>query len=798
MTEKDKSLEMLEYPQVREILAGFTSFPASYDMVINLQPLTDFKQVSLLLKQSAEARHLLTLEPGISVGAVLDVRETVKMAALGKILEPQRLIEIQKTLAAIHQLRGRLATFSDQCPLLWSIASHTVELRRIEKNITDCITPTGEVHDKASPKLTTVRRQLKEAREKLLERLNAIIQSPRGKKIIQEPIITEREGRYVILVKTELKKEIKGIVHDVSNTGATAFIEPLTTMELGNTIRELVTGERREIERILGNLSNDVGLHKADISGNIRLVAELDTALAKARFAKKIKATEPVLTEFDKTGKGKGSESTGLLRLTEARHPLLGKKAIPLSVEIGHDFSILVITGPNTGGKTVALKTIGLLSLMAQAGIPIPASAKSIIPVFNGIFTDIGDEQSIEQTLSTFSWHMGNVVHIINNATEKSLVLLDELGTSTDPTEGSALARSILRYFLSKKVMTVATTHFSDLKTFAYSATGMQNASLDFDSVTLTPMYHLTVGIPGGSNALATATRLGLPPEIISDAREMISKGARELENLLSDLMVEKQKYEILRQNLEEDTQKVEIQKKQLEKELRRLKTEEHRLIEETRDGIVRKTAELHKEIRQATAELRKEEKSREKIEQAKRALKKVREQLEKQVWQPAMTPKTKEIVTDEGRITVGDTVWLKEVNMRATVLSISENSQQVEVQAGRTRFKLSLESMEKIDSQDAKQVPEFAHAGQYHINRTASLELNLRGKRADEVEWVLDNYLSDASLANLSEVCIIHGFGTGTVRSIVRDFVTAHPLVKAFRPGKQNEGGDGVTVVSL
>jgi len=798
MIKDDKSLEMLEFPQVREILAGFTSFSASRDMVVNLQPLSDFERASLLLKQSAEARHLLTLEPGFSIGGVFDICETVKMAAIGKILEPHRLIEIQKTLAAIHQLRSRLGKLANECPLLWDIAERIAELRYIEKSITDCITPTGELHDNASPRLASVRRQLKGAREQLMDRLGAIIRSSRGRKIIQEPIITEREGRYVILVKTELKKEIKGIVHDVSNTGATVFIEPWTAVELGNTLRELLAEERGEIERILRNLSNEVGLHEAEISNNIYLVAELDTALAKARYAKKVKAAEPVLTTFGNTGKITEGEPAAVLKLVEARHPLLGKKAVPLSIEMGRDFSILVITGPNTGGKTVALKTIGLLSLMAQAGIPIPASAESVIPVFNGVFTDIGDEQSIEQTLSTFSWHMGNIVRIINNATEKSLVLLDELGTSTDPTEGSALARSILRYFMSKKVMTIATTHFSDLKAFAYSTAGMQNASLDFDPVTLAPTYHLTVGIPGGSNALATASRLGLLPEIITDAQGMISKGAQELEDLLSSLMLEKQRFEALRLNVEEEMNKVAHQKQKLENELQRLKAEEHRLIEETRDSIVREAAVLHKEIRQVTAGLRKEEKSREKIEQAKRALKAVQEQLDKQVWQTRVITEAKEQVADDGSLSAGDTVWLKEVNMPATVLSVSEKTQQIEVQAGHTRFKLGLDSVEKIAPQIDKTVPESIRTGQQYSNRMASPELDLRGKRADEVEWALDNYLSDASLANLSEVRIIHGFGTGTVRSIVRDFVTTHPLVKSSRPGKQGEGGDGVTVVGL
>ena len=359
---------------------------------------------------------------------------------------------------------------------------------------------------------------MREVRQEVLTHLQAIITSPRGRKIVQEPIITEREGRYVIPVKVESRRQIKGIVHDVSNTEATVFIEPWTTTDTQNELRQLVAEEKDEIERILRTLSAEAGAFEGEITRNIELIAEIDLALAKARYAREAKATEPIIVAAARSAKAEGAEPGGVLRLVEARHPLLKKKAVPLSVEIGRDFSVLVITGPNTGGKTVALKTIGLLSLMAQAGLPIPAQAESRIPVFDGVYADIGDEQSIEQTLSTFSWHIGNIVHIINNATAQSLVLLDELGTNTDPGEGSALGRSILLHFLSQRTMAVATTHYTELKALAHATDGMENAALDVDPVTMAPTYHLTVGIPGGSNALATASRLGLPEEIV-DAR---------------------------------------------------------------------------------------------------------------------------------------------------------------------------------------------------------------------------------------------------------------------------------------
>ena len=783
----EKSLEILEFPQIITILAGYTSFSASRELAFKLKPLTDYDRIALLLGQSAEARHLLAMEQGFSIGGVSDIREAVWIASLEGILEPKSLVEIQQTLAAMRQTRSNLSKMSAELPLLWDIAKDIAELRQVEKELARCISPSGEVLDRASPDLAAIRRQLREEREHLWNRLEAIIRSPRGCKIIQEPIITEREGRYVIPVKIEFRREIRGITHDVSNTGVTVFVEPWSTMELGNTVRELVNEEKREVERILRRLSAEVGGYEAELSLSIERIAELDLALAKARYARAVKACEPVL--HDVNGSGNEGIETAVVKMVEARHPLLGEKAVPLTVEIGRDFSILVITGPNTGGKTVALKTIGLFSLMAQAGIPVPASPETCLPVFDGIFADIGDEQSIEQTLSSFSWHVGNIVRIIRNATPCSLVLLDELGTSTDPAEGSALARSILLNFLNRKILTVATTHYGDLKAFAHTTSGVQNASFDFDPATFEPTYHLTVGIPGGSNALATAMRLGIPPEIVEEARGILSRGALELESLLRDLMVEKQKMEETRVVLEKERNEVEQQNTEVKSRLERLKEEERQAMQEARDSVVRESAELHRQIRQASSELRKEM-TKERLERAKKALNGVREQLSSEAW----TPKTGELEPAQ-RITAGDIVYLKDIGLQATVLSVAEDTQEVEVQAGQLKLKLGLESVEKIMEPKPART---RGTGMHLATKVISTELDLRGKRAEEVEVALDIYLNDAALANLSEVRVIHGIGTGTVRQIARDFLAAHPLVKSFRTGKQDEGGDGATMVSL
>ncbi|MCH8865108.1 MAG: Smr/MutS family protein, partial [Chloroflexi bacterium] len=573
------------------------------------------------------------------------------------------------------------------------------------------------------------------------------------------------------------------------------FVEPWTTVEMGNTMRELKAEEKREVERILRKLSSEVGAYEKEISQNIARAAEIDLALAKAKFAGKFRAVEPTLTSFDETSRPTGEGQQGIIRLLEARHPMLAEKAVPVSIEIGRDFSILVITGPNTGGKTVALKTIGLFSLMTQAGIPIPASPESCLPVFDGIYADIGDEQSIEQTLSSFSWHMGNIVRIVNGATRRSLVLLDELGTSTDPTEGSALAHSILLHFLRQGTITIATTHYSSLKVFAHTTPGLQNASFEFDPVTFIPTYRLSVGIPGGSNALVTASRLGLLPDVVNEARSMLSESALELETLLNDLMAEKQKTEAARQSLEQMTADMEIQQREIASRQRKLKNLEENIIVQFRDKVVLETTNLHREIKRATAELRKE-KSSERIEQARKTLARVQEQLQSEVWSSRIE-KTDRKEADKTAIMVGDTVRLSEADIPATVLSVSEKKQQVEVQVGRARLNIGLHRVEKISSVPDHEVGKINQAT-LPPARHVSLELDLRGKRADDVEVMLDSYLNDATLAGHNEVRIIHGIGTGAIRRMVRDILASHPLVKSFRTGGRGEGGDGASVVSL
>ncbi|MCJ7514808.1 MAG: endonuclease MutS2 [Dehalococcoidia bacterium] len=787
------SLELLEFPKVREILASFTSFSASQELAHNLMPSAEPQLVSLLLTQSAEARRLLALNPGGSIGRIVDFRAEAEMANRGKILATSTLVTIKDSLQEIRSLRAVIGKLKDKLPALWDIASGIMDLSHLETEIGRCLTPTGEILDSASEKLSSLRQQLKRTREELLGRLDSIIKSRHSQRFLQEPLIMMRHDRYVVPVKAELRKEIKGIVHDISNTGATVFVEPLATLEIGNQLREVALDEEQEVERILRDLSSQVGIHCAEISRNVALAAEIDLALAKARYAEKVNATEPIIVA---TGEDRPDAitKTNRLHLTGARHPLLEEKAVPLSIEIGNDFSILIISGPNTGGKTVALKTVGLLTLMAQAGIPIPAAPESCIPVFDGIFADIGDEQSIAHMLSTFSWHMGNIVRIIRDSTRNSLVLLDELGTSTDPVEGVALAQAILLNLLSNGNLVVATTHYSGLKVFAHQTAGLKNASLDFDPLTLRPTYHLTMGVPGGSNALSMASQLGMEPEIIATAKNFMSEGHLEMESLLSGLGEEKRRVEELRSSLESDRSKIDGLREELESELHRLKVEERNTLRQIKDDLLQEAALLEKDIREAIKGIQKA-KTKTNIERAKKVLAGVHKDLESQAWQ---TQSSRPVMEETSAIAVGDRVRLIDTGLEGVVLSVLENSHALEIQAGDIKLKMKSAGVEKVSPLRAAAAFPSSGVKTSSEKKRSSLELDLRGKRADEVEPKLDIYLNDAFVSGLSQVRIIHGFGTGTVRQIVHDFIRRHPLVKSFGQAGKEEGGGGVTIVKL
>jgi len=783
------SLAMLEFPRVRERLANYTSFTAGRELALSLQPTADAEWVKLLLKQSAEARRLLSVRPDFHISEAYDVREDVTRAQKGVSLDPLVLIKVLRTIAAARMARNGLNKLSGDLPALWGIAQEISALPQTEAEIGKCLSPTGEVLDAASPHLADVRWRLRDTRRQLQERLASIVKSKRGQEMLQEQLVTERNGRYVLPVRVESKRELKGIVHDVSNTGATVFIEPMETIEAGNELRQLEVEERHEIERLLAALSALVGAAAEDISLNIEILARLDLALAKALYAQKARAIEPEIV----TGEG-----GHVLRLLNARHPLLKGDAVPLSVEIGRDFSVLIISGPNAGGKTVALKTIGLLVLMAQAGLPVPCADGTAMPVYDQVFADIGDEQSIEQTLSTFSAHISNLARIVKQTTPHSLVLLDELGISTDPGEGAALAQATLAHFVEKGTAVVVTTHFSELKAFAHLNKGLRNASLDFDPVTLMPTYRLSVGIPGGSNALNIASRFGLPDDIVSNARSIMSKGSQEVEAMMVDLAAERKRLEEAQHFIGKEQVRAAELSAHLENEISRIRDNERNMLREIQDNLNREIAGLYRSIREAENELKKQA-NREKVERARRALERITREADehnRQLGQRLSAMQEQEPAA--GIISVGDSVRLKDMATVATVLSVNTGQGRLEAQVGDVKLTLRIDGVEKLDMPGpAAEEAERAVARPKSI-RPASPELDLRGQRAEMVESALDTYLNDAFMSSLPEVRIIHGYGTGAVRSEVREQLAVHKLVKSFRPGVQGEGGDGVTIASL
>ncbi len=784
---------MLEFDGAKARVARFASFELSRAAILDLMPLTNRRRVEERLQESAEARKLLSLRPGFSLGQVEDIRHQATLAAQGHVLQALDLVTAARTLEAVADARQDVSEVKQDAPHLWAIAEIMSDLRPLAHDITKGISPAGDILDSASPRLTEIRRRLIDARRDIIEHLETFMATQDGQGLVTDYVVTQREGRYVIPVKAEYRRTVQGIVHDVSNSGATVFMEPWTTVEQGNALRELEAGERDEILRILRERSEALGAHRAAIERDVPAMTALDVAISKARYALEERAIEPILLD-EKT---RGGQATRL-DLRQARHPLLGPGAVPVSLKLGDGFRVLVVTGPNTGGKTVLLKTVGLLSAMAQAGLPIPVAEGTVLPVFDQIFADIGDEQSIEQTLSTFSWHIGNVVRIVSNTTDHSLVLLDEPGSATDPAEGSALARALLQRFLEIGALALAATHYTDVKVFAHSTPGLQNASLEFDPATNRPTFRLQMGFPGVSNALATAERLGLPADLIENARQMLPKAERDLAELLSDLEADKRAIEVQKASLDDEAAVVENLRMALEAELSRLENEDREAAREARVGVAREAAILNRQIREVAAEL-KRLRNKEQLERARTTLGVAQEKLRSEELQ--VLPAPTEGVDTHGAVDEdlrpGDIVRIRGTSTEAAVVSVNEKTFQVEVQCASVRLWLGADSIDKVAA-TTRRVEGAVTLKLRKPDRDVPQELDLRGKRADEIEPALDAYFNAAAVAHLPSVRIIHGFGTGTVRTIVRDYLKGHRLISSFRPGEQGEGGDGVTVAEL
>jgi DNA mismatch repair protein MutS2 len=796
-----KHLNTLEFPKILNRLAHHADFSASKELARALLPacyLTDILEKQI---ETREARRLLSVNPDVSIGGARDVRPLLKQATRSAALLPTELLDIRQTLVAARNLSRVISRLQEQMPRLADIAARIQECPGLIQEIGRCISDQGEVLDSASPDLARIRNELGVVHQRLLDRLNKIVQSPRNGPYLQETFVTQRQGRYVIPLRAEFKGRIKGVVHDQSASGATIFLEPLATVELNNRWRQLQIEEEEEVRRVLLALSALVAQEAKHIAWTVEAIAELDLAFAKAKYAEELDAVEP---EWP----GSGADRSRPIRLLAARHPLLDPETVvPVDVVMPPETHILVITGPNTGGKTVTLKTVGLLVAMAQAGLHIPAAEGSALPLFKGLYADIGDEQSIEQSLSTFSSHLTNIVRILAECDEGALVILDELGAGTDPVEGSALARAILSYLRECGVTTLVATHYSELKAYAHTTPGVANASVEFNAETLAPTYRLTIGLPGRSNAFAIAQRLGLDESIILAAQDMVSPEAMKTEAMLRDIQAQLDV-------VAHERTVAEAARVQVEKHLRELRQRLSHIDEERRDILNSARADAHSEIKAVRQELRRlrdkwslgfqsvQASPSEEGASLRQWDRETRETLAKleatvDVEETPMSPEPRY----RGPLQPGDQVWIEPYQALGEV--ISSHQGKVEVQLGRFRASVKRNQVELQQQSATVETPsedEGIQSGGVWtpVVESPGLELDLRGQTTEEALPQLERYLDDAYLVGLPWVRIIHGKGTGALRVAVRNALRAHPFVASYEEGKEGEGGDGVTVAKL
>ena len=793
----EHTLRVLEFDKVLARLAKHTSFSAGRELALALRPSTDNHEVVASQRRTAEARRLIELQPRVGLGGAHDVRSVADKAARGGVLQPNELLDIASTLIGAGELRATIRRFSDELPLLAALTDEVEPLPELAAEITRSIDPRAEVTDAASPALGIIRREVRLAHDRLNTRLQEILHSPNLRDAIQEPIVTLRDGRYVIPIKADQRGHVRGIVHDVSASGATIFLEPLSVVELGNAWREFQLDEEREVERVLRELSGLVGESAEGVIDTVAALAELDLALAKVRLGEELDA--PELPHAD-AAQPWIVEPGGTLYLLNARHPLLSGDVVPITISAGGDYTALLITGPNTGGKTVALKTAGLLALMAQAGLPVPADAASTVPVFASVHADIGDEQSIEQSLSTFSSHMTHIIQILGTAQRESLVLLDELAAGTDPVEGSALARAILDRLLEIGCLAVATTHHGELKAYAHTTKGVMNASVEFDPEALTPTYHLTIGLPGRSNALAIAERLGLPKELVEAARAAIAPDQAQVESLLYDIRRERDEAVAARFAEEQARGEAEETRTRAEEQLADLEERLDEMVDHTTAELESDAAAVRDLLNQAerAAERGRLKRAAERLEKALER----RKQLEEK--RPPKRPKPKKAVPAGGpapsEIQPGDMVWLKGYDRYGEAIAAPDERGEVELRLGNLRSRVRLDQIERVQRPKQKGGPAAPPAPTSTLAPPGDvpIEIELRGQTVDEALPQIDQYLDRAYRAALPFVRIIHGKGTGTLRRQVRDFLAKHPLVRSYETGAREEGGEGVTVVHL
>lgn len=788
----EKALRTLEYNKIIRRLSELASSSRGKELCANLLPQNKLSDITRLQKETSDAQSRLLRKGNVSFSGIHDIRPSLMRLKVGSALGALELLRISSNLDATLRIKayGGNTGKDEEEEIEDSLTQYFAGLEPLtplNNEIKRCIISEEEMADDASPALKSIRRSIRNTNDKIHSEMTSILKSSRN--LLQENIITMRNGRYCLPVRAEFKNQFQGMIHDQSSSGSTLFIEPMAIVRLNNDLRELAIKEQEEIERILASLSDMAAQYIDELEYNYNTITELDFIFARANLSIQMKGTEP---KFN---------NNGIINIKKARHPLIDPKhVVPIDVRIGQDYNMLIITGPNTGGKTVTLKTVGLLTLMGLAGLHIPAFDNSELALFKEVYADIGDEQSIEQSLSTFSSHMTNIVSILQNADENSLVLLDELGAGTDPTEGAALAMSILSYLHKKKIRTLATTHYSELKIYALSTEGVMNASCEFNVETLRPTYRLLIGIPGKSNAFAISKKLGLPEYIIEDAKKRIGKQDRTFEDLISDLessriTIEKEQAEISRYKAE-----IEQLKKSLNKKNERLEANRERILKEAKE----QAASILQEAKDfADESIRKYNRWLQEggnIKDMEVVRSQIRDRISEETDLPKRSKKPTKKISPKS-LKVGDPVFVTGLGLKGTVSTLPNAKGDLFVQMGVLRSLVNVKDLEPIEEEEKKPaISNRTMSGKIKMSKSASIspEINLIGKTVDEAIFELDKYLDDAYLAHLPQVTVIHGRGTGALRSAVHGFLKKSKYVKSFRVGGYNEGNTGATIVEF
>ena len=779
----EKVLKTLEYDKIRAMVAERTQCCTGRELAEAMEPVFTNGEAASQMALTAEAEKLLIRTGRSPAEGFPDLRGCLKRVHAALYLSPGELLGVARCLKAIRLCKEALESAED-CPLLGNLAQWLQAHRSIEEEIGRCIAGEEEISDGASPALLRIRRSMRIANDRVRERLGNMIRSATFQKYLQEPLVTIRNGRFVLPVKQEYRQNVPGLIHDQSGSGATLFIEPTAVVELGNEYKKLLGEEEEEIQRILSELTALCAPYSQDILEGLGILGQVDLAFAKARLGREMEGVQPEM------------DQQGFLRIIKGRHPLIPKEqVVPIDVWLGEEFTTLIITGPNTGGKTVTLKTVGLFALMAQSGLFIPAQTGSRLPVFQAVYGDIGDEQSIEQSLSTFSSHMTNIVEILKQADAGSLVLLDELGAGTDPVEGAALAMSILEELHSRGCRTVATTHYSEIKAFALTRAGMENASMEFDVDRLCPTYRLFIGIPGKSNAFEISKRLGMEERLIEKAREYLKNEDVKFEDVISGAEAQRRQAEEERRLAAAERDATAKLREEMEKQRARLEGERETLRAKAREDSRRLVNETREEMEKLVAAIRAipglDQRATDRVIQRSRdALRKreadLAEPLEKKSQDPGAAPK---------QVRPGETVRILSLDQKATVLSPADAKGDVQVQAGIMKLTVKLKDLRLIqDTAPTKGVGKV----QLDTQRQGGLELDVRGKLVDEAILEVDRYIDNCLMSGLDQVSIIHGKGTGALRAGIQDYLKRDKRVKSYRMGAYGEGDAGVTVVTL